>query len=114
VVGIGAQEAHGVGAPGHGLEVALLEREQVGRLDAQVVGDVVEILAALLARLAQMAADVDETFGYRIEGRVEIRRSTRHGRIFAPRQKVGGLACDVPSGDHMRPDHSPSASPKSA
>ena len=75
MVGIGPQEAHGISLPGHRAEVTLLERKQIGWLDAQIVGDVVEILATLLPGFAQMPADIDQALGDGVDSRIRAVRS---------------------------------------
>ena len=58
MVGVAAQEAERVRASRHPRQIALLEREQVARLDAQMLRDVVQIRAAPQALLAQLRAQL--------------------------------------------------------
>ncbi len=75
MVGIGAQESHDIGLPGHRTKITFLQSKQIGRLDAQVIGDIIKIFAALLPGLAQMSADVDDAFGDGVQRGVLICRS---------------------------------------
>ena len=58
IVGIAAQEPERIGPPRQRRQIALLDPEQIGRPDPQMLRDLVQILAALEPDLAQLGADL--------------------------------------------------------
>src|SRR5262249_21162174 len=61
IVGIGPHEADRVGIARQLLEAALFYRANILRADAQLTGDIIDVLLGLLAPAAQQRADTPET-----------------------------------------------------
>jgi len=90
ILGIGANESDGVGAPGYGIEFALLQGVQIVLADLQDARDFCQIFALALSRLAQILTDG-------LQGGVGIVRyfAQVQTAAFEPAALIEGKSCDL-------------------